>query len=1046
MRLPSRLLRVLVILFALAAAARAEEIRVGITEYQGIESAYRKYQQLFRALEARSKSSKYGPVTFKVAIGTYGEVLDWYNKKLIDVAVLSALPMTDLLNSSLTARESVLEAYVGRIGPRPKKDSGLRCGVRADRPLNDLAPDAPTGAADFQYHTSCVVLEDNEFGVTDFDQIKELRAKSKESKRVKFLFVRPFSVSGYVLPNSFLREQGIRLSEDEYEFTYQHQDTLRRMLTPTDEERREDEGKLLVGFVIEDTHYCAPDTVRPFFHHVETELDKDTIPHEAVLVNYNLSGEKRAHYKEVMLELFNKPALPADAELDIKGREDVVAESPSGDVLAAYKQIIDVYKNSNLPRSLRGASNFDELIKSLAIYARTKGEWPRLALVLSGGGAKCAYQAGAVEAMEQRLAALQDRLRPDYEELCRGNPEFCGKKFDFDLVVGTSGGAINALFAALGATGDERTQKQLGATWRSFRQRQFFRPSLTFNLIFGLSFGLLQAIIVSVTAWAFGQYRVDWPRFGVVLLAIEAVEVGLFSYIGTLDPIVAWLVLAQVGLALLLALGVRWLQVRFERWGRTGHWWYFAGWIMVTVSALELLVALSQYVEKLTTTLTLLIIIQTLAVLAALLGAAWVKREFAPLSRRRTWVLGTLLVSGVYLALSTPALARWLGDFDRSHVLHHAWLLLMLIFLLSSPWPLIIGLFMLVGGRWRVPAVNWSTLTAAMVALLFVLGGLIFAHTLWREISPSYPTGIEEAFAEKVPGLLAVLHDGFPPPEGGTTDERLEAISRNTVAPGWRGAGGDRALLKRDLVITASKLPSESESGRGSEDCSEDEARAASQLPDDLFFYYQATGVQPPAGDKRFISFAENPGKLLDVVIGSGTIYPIFPYRVLSGLRVRGAPVCKIKIIDGGFIHNSPVQAAIDWGATHILLVEASPLQKPYNPRYFLQNASVAFKYIFAQAQRMDTVSRGSVEIFELRPTSECEKKNPGQECVDKDPEPDMDTFDFSEAILRNAFDIGLRDGGSTRPLFRRVPGPPLFREADANRRKSGDTQQVATR
>jgi hypothetical protein len=39
-----------------------------------------------------------------------------------------------------------------------------------------------------------------------------------------------------------------------------------------------------------------------------------------------------------------------------------------------------------------------------------------------------------------------------------------------------------------------------------------------------------------------------------------------------------------------------------------------------------------------------------------------------------------------------------------------------------------------------------------------------------------------------------------------------------------------------------------------------------------------------------------------------------------------------------------------------------------------------------------------------------------------------MDTFDFSPALLKHAFEAGKNDVKSPRPLFRRVPGPPLFR------------------
>src|SRR5262249_55553758 len=77
----------------------------------------------------------------------------------------------------------------------------------------------------------------------------------------------------------------------------------------------------------------------------------------------------------------------------------------------------------------------DEIGRLLVQHARSQRAPPRLAVVLSGGGAKCAYQVGAVQALEEKLAELRQE-----------NPD---EALDISLVVGTSGGAINALPIAL---------------------------------------------------------------------------------------------------------------------------------------------------------------------------------------------------------------------------------------------------------------------------------------------------------------------------------------------------------------------------------------------------------------------------------------------------------------------------------------------------------------------------------------------------------------------------------------------------------------------
>jgi adenylate kinase len=35
--------------------------------------------------------------------------------------------------------------------------------------------------------------------------------------------------------------------------------------------------------------------------------------------------------------------------------------------------------------------------------------------------------------------------------------------------------------------------------------------------------------------------------------------------------------------------------------------------------------------------------------------------------------------------------------------------------------------------------------------------------------------------------------------------------------------------------------------------------------------------------------------------------------------------VIDVSIIDGGFVHNSPIEAAVKLEATHIIMIEASP-------------------------------------------------------------------------------------------------------------------------
>ena len=603
-------------------------------------------------------------------------------------------------------------------------------------------------------------------------------------------------------------------------------------------------------------------------------------------------------------------------------------------------------------------SSFDDLISSLKTYRQSTGTPPRLALVLSGGGAKCAYQAGAITQIENRLAQLQ--------------PDPVYGKVDFDLVVGTSGGAINALLAAVGGTSNRDTQKMIREMWESFHQEQFFTPSPVFNIVFGLCFGLLQALVITFAVLLFGRKELRWTRIGQMLVGVEVVEICVAVYLGAISSSFALFVIAQVvlvvavaGFVRLVRLGaIAFLKTRGGRvWSRfyndnVGEWWRIAGCLMLVISIVEILIA-----------------------------------------------------RGLQPSLWPESL--------QSHVVSHLWVLFLLICSVSYPWPLVLGMLMFLSGFRGWLDIDWNGrrlwLVRMLTMLVLIFAGFLILTSLWKDHSPSDSAQIEKAFAKKIPEMLDVLRPGF---SSSYKKPELSAISERIV--------DDPLILKRDLVITVSNLPLD----ESAEETDNSHFLTANELPEDLYFYCQRprANSQPPPPERRFINFRENPEKLLDVVIGSGTIYPLFPYRELTDINLgqnKKAP--KIKVIDGGFIHNSPIEAAIKWGATHIILIQASPQAKPFEPQNTLENSLVAFSYIMAQTQRSDSAAFGQVEIFELRPRSDCEKKSIEVGC-NNDPEPNMDTFDFDPHLVREAFKAGETDVNSEMPLFKRVPGLPQFR------------------
>ena len=86
---------------------------------------------------------------------------------------------------------------------------------------------------------------------------------------------------------------------------------------------------------------------------------------------------------------------------------------------------------------------------------------PRAALVLMGGGARTAYQAGALQAMGEMLGhSASDALK---------------EKFPFQLLVGTSAGALNASFLASRAQEGLKALPALAQFWQGLRSAQVYR-------------------------------------------------------------------------------------------------------------------------------------------------------------------------------------------------------------------------------------------------------------------------------------------------------------------------------------------------------------------------------------------------------------------------------------------------------------------------------------------------------------------------------------------------------------------------------------------
>jgi hypothetical protein len=182
----------------------------------------------------------------------------------------------------------------------------------------------------------------------------------------------------------------------------------------------------------------------------------------------------------------------------------------------------------------------------------------------------------------------------------------------------------------------------------------------------------------------------------------------------------------------------------------------------------------------------------------------------------------------------------------------------------------------------------------------------------------------------------------------------------------------------------------------------------------DRYVYLPATiGGKPPSyqeralhlGQSSSITFLQTSTNLVPFLIASGSVYPLFPPK--SFKDVTGVSKT-VKAVDGGFAHNSPVEAALDWGATHIIVVEASPRPDFEESSTMFGNLGIAFDHLFEQAQLTDLRSREKVEIYLIRPQREILK-----------------TLDFIPSLMQAAIDKGAED--VKKGEFKQFSRPPIF-------------------
>jgi predicted acylesterase/phospholipase RssA len=1046
-------------------------IRIGITEYQDVERIYQGYLRLFHDLAILAPKDQ--PVSFQVAVGSYQNVLDWWEKKEIDAAVLAATPTAMLLKSlhdkirhpptgkDAPARLEQLRdqlrklegSYVATVGwplnftkaPMLQKQLSEQQCIRLHRAQRGIQ---------LAFHTVAVIADTKEL-----KPVHTFKDLINFGKPIKFLYTRPYSSSGYILPKYFLKnfqEQSNNNAPVTDAFLSQQPRALDRLLKNPPEPG--DRDKILVAFVHDGT---VPDqqTSGSGLRMLEGMdlFDDNPIPHNVILVNYNVEEKSFSRNKQLLVDLVNRSRnLKRQLVPSSKGK-DKHTDSQEQAVplsLIAESNWTDNYKaletwlgdpEIELPVDLPYTATIDEIVDGLVGYEQSTNIPPRLAVVFSGGGAKCAYQAGALEAIEAKF----EEKRRQCSNSAVGDQGKCKvlAGLDIDLVVGTSGGSINALFAAMKTTKDpagqsEEKRARLTKLWTSLRLASLINPSD--RLLFWISawFALIQSFFLSIFAIVYKSPKWKWRRLFLALPLLFLAELWIVGIIQLRLTSQVYLILSVATMVTVVwTIGTLQKKSAGNQNGLATKNQKLLIVLMPGAIALILMLSLAigqgaftSYISKI---LAAVFAVQTFACLA-IFGIM----EILQWSRVKTqswWDMAawTMLVVSILEFISSIAWGFYGNLPAQYHWLEHIVLALRLPFRLAItiPVPIAVGLVM-IALPWAVTRLQipWKWDKSHFVAVgSLALIGIAFATItatilLEREASPTDSAALATAIADALPKYYP---DIVGARRSGSTLDRLNQYSLDIVG---------NSKIGRDLVITASRLHSAKESG------------TTSELPDDLYFYYQASNIAPADQRNQFISFEDhNEGKLLETIIGSSTIYPVFPPQTLeiniSDKDGQFKPT-PIDIVDGGFIHNSPIDAALKWQATHIIVIEASPDPDEQVADNFHGNIANAFNYLFDQAQSRDQFSQGTAEVYVLKPT--CNSLHTEAACPENS-NWNMDLFDFSQAPLRKAIAQGWTDvyaeaapelpvevpgAGSkkpqitTVPLFIRQAGAPVFRNA----------------
>ena len=736
-------------------------LRVGVVTYEDFHVEHARFQQWLHQVSASTNP----PIRFQLSTGSYSEIAHWMKQGSVDAAVVTGGGFATL---GALDQDSDEFDYIATLDSQPATGPW----ASENRKL-----------AGFHglYHAVCIVNANSTISSS-----ADLAAVAQQGK-LRVLFVDRRSASGNIIPRLVLREIGVEIREADVRYLGSHSQVLHELAQQSGVV-----GTTTIGFVWDEASIKVPQLLSKLRKVEFPELAQRPIAHDALVMRQDFPhfDELSAIIQHQIASSVNPPFQRLES-----GKQPYIA-------LRHRAKELGIEATQLLRKDMRGVGNM--LVQAYRQQSTTSPF--RLALVLSGGGAKCAYQVGAVSEIEDAIAELNARNQTN---------------ISIDLVVGTSGGAINAVPVSMKMSADKAGQKKWEEVWLGLDQREIVLPARSVRINVGI-----------------------------------------------------WIALLQVaGLLALLRLLVR---DPARRRIRSAQW----------VSAL----------------------------------------------------------GGIELALVLIPFTPW-SLLGHNHLLHHLWLWLSLGAQYTAITLLLLGGISFV---WNLRFKRQSDavqemrrlrtgllLTVGILGLpLLQIGVMFLGHT-----TLSSGDGMTQEIYKGFSGLVGDVSDNAV--TVGNLPMKLEQLSKKLLDQGI-----DQGLVQRDLVLTATAI-----------------SKNRNSLPSDLYFFFAADqNHKPPRYGDRGIDMQRHPEQLLKIVLGSSSIYPVFPAQELIDVPNQGD---RIELVDGGFAHNAPLEAAVLWGATHVVLIDAAPAQLRDGTN-LADSMLRGFGHLFQQSQLSDKRSKDAVMVFTL--------------------------------------------------------------------------------